>query len=881
MRRTDEEEEKMFCLHALYPEKIEKNSNSKSKTAKGKRTRRRGDRPGTTRDEKSLITQRPKRKNHHHSFCTRAMMTTTKRTARFRAPTLSRFFFRLFCLLFFFSSSCSHFTSGEKDLNPYTILGVDKNADASAIKRSYRKLSLRFHPDKQQQNAKNIDEEEKEKIDEKFMNIQMAYKTLIDPEKRRNYDVTGYANLKDLERDERRKEKEEGEKKGGYHQRFAKKKGSSSSSRMKRGGWDSEEQTIDSIDSETFDFTSLSAFESIVFNRRRNNNKNAASGNTWLIEVYDDASEPSQRASSSWEQAARALDGFAKFGRVNQKLYRQLAVKVAPKYFMSNEPIAFSKLPTVVGFAQGCNNFWCAQRYRGEMKADDLGTFVMDKLLRLKEVPSITSEELEQNFAPTTTTRGNIKEDKVKFIVFSPRATTPSPTLRKLATDYSNDVNVVRIHHTERDQGKWKRIYGVESAPAVVVLKSESNEVIVKHGVSGKESLKSLFAEHHLQLIPEITSRSVDNIRCKSGGLTRLCVLLLGYGGKATEALKLTLSSIKKDLRKERDETREERLDPMKMSIAAALENDEVVFARIDCAKQKKACYAYSFKSGSSNAELRALHFTSDKSGKINNEPFNGNAADIEQVYEWIGRMFNTEETSRWVQDEVSNALLVRERLALETQFEQFRTDILQTLARVLEESVIVMVEIGPFPIIFMLVLQISLFRFLHNRKFAKGAQNVSSADSVDTSTFSALDANDVVMNLSEISERTTALTKSVYVVLQFVNSREKGAIAEQIQDLQALAKKFKSERLLRFAYVDLDQNVSWKSFVNDVGEDSVCVWHPSKLKYEKLGSSCAEDGVRIKLDAVLDGSANWEKEIKDNAWFHSSNMTTNGEVKK
>jgi curved DNA-binding protein CbpA len=276
-----------------------------------------------------------------------------------RAVASSRFFF-----LFFFLSFFSYFISGEKDLNPYAILGVDKTADASAIKRSYRKLSLRFHPDKQ--HTIN-DDEEKEKIERKFMSIQMAYKTLIDPEKRRNYDVTGYANLKDLERDEKRKEKEEGEKKGGY-QRFTKKKGSSSSSsssRMKRGGWDSEEQTIDSIDSETFDFTSLSAFESIVFNRRRNskdNNAGAGGGNSWLIEVYDDASEPSQRASSSWEQASRALDGFAKFGRVNQKLYRRLAVKVAPKYFMSNEPIAFTKLPAVVGFAQGCNNFWCAQR---------------------------------------------------------------------------------------------------------------------------------------------------------------------------------------------------------------------------------------------------------------------------------------------------------------------------------------------------------------------------------------------------------------------------------------------------------------------------------------------------------------------------------------
>ena len=275
------------------------------------------------------------------------------------------------------------------------------------------------------------------------------------------------------------------------------------------------------------------------------------------------------------------------------------------------------------------------------------------------------------------------------------------------------------------------------------------------------------------------------------------------------------------------------------------------------------------------------LRFISDKPSKMSNVLFKGNAVDIEEVYEWIGELFNADETSRSLQDEVSKALLIQERLGLKTQLEQFRMDILQTVARVLEESVIMMVEIGPFPIIFMFVLQISLFRFLRNRKFARSAQNVPSADTVDTSTSNALDANDIVMNLSEFSERTTALTKSVYVVLQFINSRDKGPVVEQIQGLQALAKKFKSERLLRFAYVDLDQNVSWKSFVNDVGENSVCVWHPSKLKYEKLGISCVEDGVCTKLDAVLDGSANWEKEIKDNAWFHSSSSVKNRDMKK
>ena len=44
----------------------------------------------------------------------------------------------------------------------------------------------------------------------------------------------------------------------------------------------------------------------------------------------------------------------------------------------------------------------------------------------------------------------------------------------------------------------------------------------------------------------------------------------------------------------------------MKISLSAALENDEIVFARIDCAN-KRGRVAYSFKRGSSNAELRVL----------------------------------------------------------------------------------------------------------------------------------------------------------------------------------------------------------------------------------------------------------------------------------
>ncbi|MBM3333482.1 J domain-containing protein [Candidatus Sumerlaeota bacterium] len=61
----------------------------------------------------------------------------------------------------------------------YHILGVDPNATRPEIRRSYRELALRYHPD---QNPNNPVAEEKFKI------ITQAYRTLSDPNKRTQYD---------------------------------------------------------------------------------------------------------------------------------------------------------------------------------------------------------------------------------------------------------------------------------------------------------------------------------------------------------------------------------------------------------------------------------------------------------------------------------------------------------------------------------------------------------------------------------------------------------------------------------------------------------------------------------------------------------------------
>lgn len=67
----------------------------------------------------------------------------------------------------------------------YEVLGVPRDADAAAIKRAFRKLAMRYHPDRSREPD----------AQERFKEIAEAYAVLSDPKKRAAYDAQGFSGV--------------------------------------------------------------------------------------------------------------------------------------------------------------------------------------------------------------------------------------------------------------------------------------------------------------------------------------------------------------------------------------------------------------------------------------------------------------------------------------------------------------------------------------------------------------------------------------------------------------------------------------------------------------------------------------------------------------
>lgn len=73
-------------------------------------------------------------------------------------------------------------SASENAKDYYALLGVNKSADDDAIKKAYRQMAMKYHPDRNAGNAQS---------EETFKNVKTAYETLSNPELRAKYDRFG------------------------------------------------------------------------------------------------------------------------------------------------------------------------------------------------------------------------------------------------------------------------------------------------------------------------------------------------------------------------------------------------------------------------------------------------------------------------------------------------------------------------------------------------------------------------------------------------------------------------------------------------------------------------------------------------------------------
>ena len=159
----------------------------------------------------------------------------------------------------------------------YKLLGVRRNADTATIKRAYKDLAKKYHPDKF-----------KGPSPVKMEDLNRAHEVLTDPDLRKKYDTYGQ-DPEDQEVQRKEEMKARQQEYAQFHNIF--------------GGGRRNNQYIES---QTQTLTAHN-YEELV----------GGMGQIWLIQVWREGAPHCHEISPAWEEAAKELKGIVQFGRIN------------------------------------------------------------------------------------------------------------------------------------------------------------------------------------------------------------------------------------------------------------------------------------------------------------------------------------------------------------------------------------------------------------------------------------------------------------------------------------------------------------------------------------------------------------------------------------
>ncbi|KAG5550597.1 hypothetical protein RHGRI_015522 [Rhododendron griersonianum] len=398
-------------------------------------------------------------------------------------------------ILVILGASLLVFALEAKTLDPYKVLGVERNASQREIQKAFHKLSLQYHPDKNKNKG----------AQEKFAEINNAYEILSDEEKRKNYDLYG-----DEKGNPGFNAGNAGDQ-GGYTyftsggpgqsgfsfrpDEWQNKGGSGGSQSFSfsfggPGGQRSSGFGLDDIFSSFFgggmgsgmggggqsagfssssrsQFESKSAPKSIrAVNSQVYKKEISDKGMAWLILSYTPTMKGTQQFESLIEEVANSLQGALQVGSINCE---------TESSFCKELGIHPRREPKIFVYSYVASNSGSLVEFKGDLAVKSLKTFCQEHLPRFSKRIDLSQFE----FASGT------GETLPKVMLLSTKKDTPV-IWRVLSGLYHNRVAFYDAQVHDVSEPTVRRL-GVDALPAIVGWLSNGEKQILKTGISVKD----------------------------------------------------------------------------------------------------------------------------------------------------------------------------------------------------------------------------------------------------------------------------------------------------------------------------------------------------------------------------------------------------------
>jgi hypothetical protein len=312
---------------------------------------------------------------------------------------------------------------------------------------------------------------------------------------------------------------------------------------------------------------------------------------TLLVQLFSLGSHKCAQFSNTWKRIVNLLDGVTSTGMVELGDIKLATYFADTKY--TGQPFFRSGIPSLVAFPQGCRSSDCLVRYAGEHSVDAIADWFATTILSLPRIPFYSKESLVQNFIQ----KGS--RHKVKVIFISKTGERATPIVQQAAKNYWNFASFAFALWRDEESSFWWNVFGVESAPAIVILKDPGVKPLIYNGLLNSTEFANIMEQNKYQVLPQLRTVTSMELGCDAKGNSRAghdtmiwyCVVLAGRHSPELDSMRETMRRVQETL--SNDEKAIISQDPSSAFSATALKEKRLTFTWLDGEKQQRYCFFY------------------------------------------------------------------------------------------------------------------------------------------------------------------------------------------------------------------------------------------------------------------------------------------------